>query len=307
MATRFYSSVATEKTVATTALTNLSGSVTFSDKVGLPSVPFTMVLEPDTASEEIITCTVNTAGNTYTVTRGEEGTTAVAHSIGATARHMITARDLTTTQTHYDATVAHGATGAVVGTTNTQILTNKTLTSPVINTPTITSAAITTASISNATLTGTLALPAGSVTGTMIADNTIAANKIIDTATTLTATQSLSNKTLTSPILSGTTNATSGTIALGTNASAITANSTTITATEVGYLDGVTSSIQTQLDAKTTALAAHEADTTAIHGITDTSKLPKIASASAGRTIFVQAATPTALAIGDIWFQVTGL
>ncbi|CAB4175333.1 hypothetical protein UFOVP963_153, partial [uncultured Caudovirales phage] len=38
--------------------------------------------------------------------------------------------------THANLTEAHGATGAVVGTTNTQTLTNKTLTSPVINTPT---------------------------------------------------------------------------------------------------------------------------------------------------------------------------
>jgi hypothetical protein len=38
--------------------------------------------------------------------------------------------------THVAATAAHGATGAVVGTTNTQTLTNKTLTSPAITTPT---------------------------------------------------------------------------------------------------------------------------------------------------------------------------
>lgn len=36
--------------------------------------------------------------------------------------------------THTNLTEAHGATGAVVGTTNTQTLTNKTLTSPVVNT-----------------------------------------------------------------------------------------------------------------------------------------------------------------------------
>jgi len=42
--------------------------------------------------------------------------------------------DLTT---HTGATEAHGATGAVVGTTNTQTLTNKTLTSPTITTPTV--------------------------------------------------------------------------------------------------------------------------------------------------------------------------
>ena len=42
------------------------------------------------------------------------------------------ASDLTT---HTGATEAHGATGAVVGTTNTQTLTNKTLTSPTLTTP----------------------------------------------------------------------------------------------------------------------------------------------------------------------------
>ena len=43
--------------------------------------------------------------------------------------------------------------------------------------------------------------------------------------------------------------------------------------TEIGYLDGVTSSIQDQLDANSTAISTHENDTTNVHGILDTSQL----------------------------------
>lgn len=59
--------------------------------------------------------------------------------------------------------------------------------------------------------------------------------------------------------------------------------------------------------AATSAVGTHNANTTAIHGISDTSKLAVFASASAGRKLSVQATAPTSPAVGDIWFQVTGL
>jgi hypothetical protein len=46
-----------------------------------------------------------------------------------------------------------------------------------------------------------------------------------------------------------------------------------LTSTELGYLDGITSSVQTQINAAGTALSSHESDTTNIHGIADTAAL----------------------------------
>ena len=80
---------------------------------------------------------------------------------------------------------------------------------------------------------------------------TTSVHGIADTAALITETSTsiLTNKSLTAPVLTGTVNATAGTLALGTTGS-ITANSTTISATELGYVDGVTSNIQTQLGTK---------------------------------------------------------
>ena len=58
------------------------------------------------------------------------------------------------------------------------------------------------------------------------------------TAVTLTGAQTLTNKSITSPTVTGTV-ALPGTTSIGT-----------VTSTEIGYIDGVTSSVQTQLDNK---------------------------------------------------------
>jgi hypothetical protein len=140
MTTRKYSS-RSQQTTLTSAITsgdltmlvgsgsNLLASVNFS-----VAGTFTVVIDPDTALEEIVDVT-DRSSNTLTISRGRDGSTAVAHSAGAIVRHMVIGRDLQESNDHIEATTGHGATGAVVGTTNAQTLTNKILTSPTLTTP----------------------------------------------------------------------------------------------------------------------------------------------------------------------------
>jgi hypothetical protein len=57
-----------------------------------------------------------------------------------------------------------------------------------------------------------------------------------------------------------------------------------LTSTELGYLDGITSSVQTQIGAAVTALSSHESDTTNIHGIADTSLLATTANVATAKS-----------------------
>lgn len=94
---------------------------------GLPSsTPFKVVVDAGQPSEEIVKVTA-VAGTSLTVVRGWDGTSGADHAAGAVVRHMVTAEDFTLSRTHEDATAAHGATGAVVGTINAQTISNKDL------------------------------------------------------------------------------------------------------------------------------------------------------------------------------------
>jgi hypothetical protein len=60
--------------------------------------------------------------------RGADGTTITTHATNAEIEHVFTATDADEANAHVNASTAvHGLTGTVVGTTDTQTLSNKTL------------------------------------------------------------------------------------------------------------------------------------------------------------------------------------
>jgi hypothetical protein len=155
MTTRKYSSRSQQTTLASsinstdTSITVVSGaSLLGGVTVTAPEV-FTIVINPDTALEEIVDVT-SVSTNTFNITRGTgvDGSIAQAHSAGAVVRHMAIGRDFREANRHAEATTAyndgtstrsvHGIAsgeGAVVGTLKEQTLTNKTLTAPTLTTP----------------------------------------------------------------------------------------------------------------------------------------------------------------------------
>ena len=128
MGARVYAGAATPTTLSG-SITNVSTSGTITVATNwLTSGQFSIVVDPGLAGEEKILCTLS--GTTLTfITRGYDGTTAASHNSGAVVYPVPTAIDFSEANTHVNASSAvHGLAGSVVGTTDTQTLTNKDLT-----------------------------------------------------------------------------------------------------------------------------------------------------------------------------------
>ena len=216
--TRLYSSISVE-TILSTGITSSQTSMTVATGTASALLggvtlaagnvdQFTVAIDPDTTSEEIVFITA-VSGDTFTIVRGRSSSTAISHASGATVRHVMTSNDLdyfntaiqpstlTTKGDTFVATASAAVTRLAVG-TNGQVLTADSTQTKGIKWATPSTGSVT-------SVTAGTGLSGGTITTT----GTIA----IDTATTVdkTTAQTLTNKTLTDPVITKSFNAQTGT------------------------------------------------------------------------------------------------
>jgi hypothetical protein len=187
MTVRRYSSISQE-TSLTSALNSTATTMVVNSAAVLGNITpasgerFTLVIDPDTALEEIVYATSPSSPSSTTITiirgvdgTGTEGVSGVAHSAGAKVRHMAIGVDFREANNHIkNETTAHGLTIAnVLETTDTNMITTAMLQSNSVTTAKITDANVTTAKIADS-----------AITSAKIADGTIVTDDIADSAIT---------------------------------------------------------------------------------------------------------------------------
>ena len=221
---RYYSSTAA-KTTLLNSISAVSSSLELAAASNLPAqYPYTLILEKDTANEEIIEVT-GLVGTAYQITRNIDNSGAKSHAVGALVEHGVSARDFTETRAHEVASNAHNVTGDVVGTGGTQTLTGKTLTSPIISgTPVITGLS----SVGMSTSSATPKNYVDAILGSATAASTSAASAATSASSALTS-QTSAATSASSALTSQTSAATSASSALTSQSSAATSASSALT------------------------------------------------------------------------------
>jgi hypothetical protein len=142
---------------------------------------FTIAIDADTINEEIVFVT-QVAGDTLTISRGQAGTgtagsIGIAHTAGASVKHVLTSSDLIFFRNNASPVASFGFSGSTSGTTTVQatavagsttltlpaatdtlvgLATSDTLTNKILTSPTINTATIATPTITGGTNTGSI-------------------------------------------------------------------------------------------------------------------------------------------------------
>lgn len=101
--TRKYSSISVQTTLAS-GISNSAASMTVATGTGAALLggvtlaagnidTFSVAIDPDTINEEIVFITANSS-DTFTIVRGQSGTSAISHSGGATVKHVFVSEAL---------------------------------------------------------------------------------------------------------------------------------------------------------------------------------------------------------------------